>query len=460
MLKRESLIIALVSCLAAVPVHAQTREIVAPEAASEADPKARFEWVGAVTPVERAIAECLRESRRTAPDEMGKLLRRIVTPPKGKVEACLAILVQGRVPKVAPDDGPQKLSVPQRELVLAALGELPEKETRAALGVLAAGELDEPKARTVVEVLGVVGTARDLRRLAPLLPRDETGDMPRASRQVLTATYSKILGRDENAMLELGTLLRGRDDLISELVLLAFADRGDPRALGPCFEVARTRPTLAQTAVSLLPRFMGSLDVELRADIATWLRSVADKQRLQWTRAVYGALATYDEGDALPELIEALEGEDRALADAAYLALKRISGVDLSRNAARWNEWFERESRWNETERGALRDHLQSADPAQVVEALKAYSAHGLYRSQLSADLLPLLERREPALRELACQTVGNLKSVAAVHELSLKLQDPVPAVAEAARVALFAIVGAPPRAAAEAPAGDPPSDP
>jgi citrate lyase gamma subunit len=334
MLKRKSLAFVLVSCLSALPLPAQTRELAAPQAASEVDPKSRFEWVGTVTPVERAIAECLRESRRTAPDEMGKLLRRIVTPPKGKVEACLSILVQGRVPKVAPDDGPQKLSVPQRELVLAALGALPEKETRAGLAVLAAGELDESKARTVVEVLGVVGTARDLKRLAPLLPRDEAGDMPRASQQVLTATYSKILGRDENAMLEFATVLRGRDDLISELVLLALADRRDPRALGPCFEVARSRPTLAQTAVSLLPSFTGSLDVELRAEVAAWLRSATDPARLQWTRAVYDALAAYDDGEALPELIEALDGSERALADAAALDGVVRARVQVERDRA------------------------------------------------------------------------------------------------------------------------------
>src|SRR6187401_3774324 len=130
MLKRTSLIFVVLSCLAPVPLRAQGEPNAAPEAAVDADPKSRYEWVGPVTPAQRAIAECLRESRRTAPNETGKLLRRIVNPEKGKVDACLSILVQGKVPKVAPDDGPQKLSVPQRELVLSALGALPAKEIR------------------------------------------------------------------------------------------------------------------------------------------------------------------------------------------------------------------------------------------------------------------------------------------------------------------------------------------
>jgi len=200
--------------------------------------------------------------------------------------------------------------------------------------------------------------------------------------------------------------------------------------------------------------------VELRAEVAAWLRSVTDEQRVQWTRAVYGALAAYDEGEAMPELIQALDGAERGLAEAAFAALKRISGAELPNHSARWNEWFEREYKWNENERTALRERLLGADSAQVVEALKAYSTHRLYRSQLSADLFPVLERREAALRQLACQTLGNLKSVAAVHELSARLEDPSRNVAEAARIALAAIVGAPPRLATQAVAGDPPSDP
>src|SRR5947208_645651 len=95
-----------------------------------------YDWSGPVSDIERAIAACLRESRRTADGSSGSLVARITSLPPPTlpiVDGLFAILIQGRVPKAGADDAPQKLSVPQRTLVISALARLPAKDVRSAL---------------------------------------------------------------------------------------------------------------------------------------------------------------------------------------------------------------------------------------------------------------------------------------------------------------------------------------
>jgi HEAT repeat protein len=441
MTKRVPLAAALFSCLAATHTFADTTGTPAPPAAVQAEPSP-FEWVGPVTPIQRSIAECLRESRRTQPDAMAPLLKRIVDLGPAAVDGSLAILLQGRVPRSAPEDAPQKLSVPQRGLLLAAVGQLPTKDVRAALEHLLTEQPDPSRARAAVDVFGVVGTGKDLRRLAPLFVRDESGALDHDDKQVLRAAYVKILLRDEAAIPELAALLAGKDDEVGQQVLLAFGERGDARALRVVFESIRSRPTLAQTALSQLPRLASSPEADVRAEVAAWLRVAADPRRIEWTRAVYGAVAAFDEGDAMNELIEALDGEELALRSAAHVALRGISGMTFPHDARRWRTWYETERAWFDSDRPRLTQKMRNPDAAAVVEALREYAAHKLWKSALTSDLEPLLARSEPELRALACREIGRLRAPAAARLLTLALEDPVPGVRKAAEEALRALSG------------------
>ena len=103
---------------------------------------------------------------------------------------------------------------------------------------------------------------------------------------------------------------------------------------------------------------------------------------------------------------------------------------------------MERFSAWFDTTRSAQRAKLASRDAAEVVAALRSYSERRLFKSTLASDLLPLLDRPEPAVKELACQMLGRLGSRAAVRGLLDVLSDASPSVREAARQALRTVVG------------------
>src|SRR5439155_1205891 len=174
----------------------------------------------------------------------------------------------------------------------------------------------------------------------------------------------------------------------------------------------------AQTAVTLVPRFASTTNVELALEFAAWLHSAIDPNRTEWTRAVYGALGALDEGSACLALIEALGGDEKGLHDAAWSALRKISGLSLRADRQCWEAWFEAESTWFSTTRPVQRAKLASQDATEVVAALRSYSERRLFKSTLASDLLPMLDRPEVSLRELACQVLARLGSRAAVRGL------------------------------------------
>jgi HEAT repeat protein len=159
---------------------------------------------------------------------------------------------------------------------------------------------------------------------------------------------------------------------------------------------------------------------------------------------VYGALAKFDEGEAVPALIGALEGDELVLRESALAALQGICGIALQADPAAWRTWFAAEENWFRTERISDGERLLSLEPARVAEVLRAYSERRLFRSVLAADIQYLLERPESGLRELTCRILGGLGSRAALSDLLDALEDPHPGVARAAHEALQAIQGAP----------------
>lgn len=405
-----------------------------------------YDWRGPVSDVERSIAACLRASRRAGEGASGPIVARIThlpPPVPPVVDGLFEILIQGRVPKVTADDAPQKLSVPQRALVLGALARLPSTQVREALEARLLLPVKDVETRTaVVDVLGVVGDAHDLARLGGLSARDTSGELLRDSKTSLQTAYAGILRRDAHAFAQVASLLAGKDVHAAQVLLFAMSDLRDRRVLGSFYEVAHTRPDLAQTAIALVPRLANTNDVEVAHEFAAWLRSAVDPNRKEWTRAVYAALGTLDEGDACPALIGSLDSDDKGLRDAAWGALRKISGLSLQADRQPWENWFEQESTWFETTRSEQRTNLASENMAEVVAALRSYCEHRLFKRELTRDLLPMLDSQEPVMRELACQTLGQIRSPAAVRGLLEVLSDPEPSVQKAAREALHMILG------------------
>jgi HEAT repeat protein len=94
----------------------------------------------------------------------------------------------------------------------------------------------------------------------------------------------------------------------------------------------------------------------------------------------------------------------------------------------------------------AGREEAQQAfgegSPARIAAALGAYGERRLFRDQLAADLLPLLEHENPALRIMACDTLARMGSKRPLDALIALIADEDQQVADAAWRAACALTG------------------
>jgi hypothetical protein len=380
-----------------------------------------FEWQGTVSAEHSLVASVLREARRTSTPAK-ELVEKLSAPNAKQLDAMLDILIQGRVPKVSDKDAPQMLSQAQRALLLQLIARFEARTALHALeGRLAERPQDAALRTAFVQVLGVLGTERDLARIDQLAPRAEDGAMPRNAAESARAAYVAILHRSPD-MTELSdaSIRRFGDAAMHEL-LLAIGDLCDPRAVPFLYVIAQDRPTLAQLAIAMVPACGRTDDADFNRAFALWLRDRVDPLRIDWTRTIVQALGVLDEGDAAGILVDLLSSEHHGLALSAHEALKKISGLEYAAQAPDWRAWFDGEERWFEREYPKQRHALRSSKTREVVHALHAFNERALHKSILAADVIDVLKRPEPALQALACgvlETLGTKRCIAPLVDL------------------------------------------
>jgi HEAT repeat protein len=358
--------------------------------------------------------------------------------------ALMDILVQERVPRVDPQDPAQLLSIAQREFLLAALAHLPEAlvrtELERRLSAGAAGA-DAHLSILALRVLMVVGRNADLLKLAALAPRVKE-EIPSAVCEPLRAAYAAILRRDPAQLPSMIELLRSTDASAAKQLLFALGDLGDRRALVVLDACARSSPWLAQQAVALVPRIGSSGDPALDHPFAAWLAESLDPARPEWTRAALRAIGVLDDGSQIPVLLAQLEAPQASSREAALAALQQISAQRLGASIEAWHEWYAREKDWMSAGREEAQQAFGEGSPARIAAALGAYGERRLFRDQLAADLLPLLEHENPALRIMACDTLARMGSKRPLDALIALIADEDQQVADAAWRAACALTG------------------
>ena len=435
------------ACLAAVvcafPARsAQAGDVTPATNADEAAVESPYAWRGAVREDHRALALALRASRANGAVPVDALAR-VRAQGAALLAPALDVLAQGRVPCVAAGDEPQKLSVPQRQILLGLLAQLDHAAVRAALQARLAAERNAEIELAALHAYAVVGDAKDLARVSALAPRAADDTLTSTGRDTLRAAYTGILERFPAALQSAGALVEALDPAAANELLLALGELRDPRAIDILFRVARRDPSLAQTAIAMVPRVGSSLDVNLDAEFASWLRSELHPDRTEWTRAVVRALGELDDGSSAPDLITLLSHTHKGVADASLAALRRMSRLEYPPQPALWQAWYEREAKWYDRERPRQRNALERGRVQVVLESLRAYSQHEWRRAQLAQDVCIVFSRREAPVRELACEVLGGLGARVAVPALVEMLGDPTTSVATAAWHALQRITGA-----------------
>jgi hypothetical protein len=395
-------------------------------------------------PTTRAIASALRDARRAPDGPAEAVVERLARA--DSVADLLVILEAEHIPEVEPGDARQVLSAPQRALVLAALARAPAVEVRARLAprLQAAAEGDQRAALLAVRVLGAVGGARDLQRMAALAPRRDTvpPTLSRDARTALRSAAESVLMRDPRAWVDVVDVIRTTDGGAARPLIEAVSARPDPRALAVLADAARMQPGLAPLCVAGALKVGRPLDPEVARLFADWIAAELPAARPEYRRSLYQALGTLDDGAHARLLVEALSDEDAGARDSALWALRRLSGFGFADAPEPWLAWLDAEERWHLERLPRLRGELAARDAARAAAALRECAGRRAWRESLAAEITPVLDRGEVELRVLTCEVLESLRALAAIRPLAAALADPEQRVRDAAWRALGAITG------------------
>lgn len=394
------------------------------------------------SPAEHRLASRLRAARRDRTLDDEQLPHELASFGLQVLRPCLDALELERVAQAVPGDQEQKLSVPQREVVLAVLSELPSASVIAA--AIERTELSQTASvrRLVLDVVGATGGSQHLDLLVEQALMEGETWPPREVQESFQAALAKILVREPKLYERLGTFHRDAPVGLSDAILCAVGDAGDPRGLAFLEHVLTFRPESISICASQVRRLGRSGDVRVDRGLAQRLRWAVDVDRPAASRALLLALGELRDYDSMPILIELLDSEDSGLASNALWALRRITDMNFPGNAARWETWYERELAWFEhEEESALRD-LHVGPPSAAAAAARAISERRLWREDLALELLGALERPHPALRAPICRALERLGESNVALGLVELLDDADPDSAAAALHALVELTG------------------
>ena len=385
------------------------------------------------------VAAILRASRKKGAPPAEQLAARITERGIKALGPLLARLDERTVPKTGleAEERDQILSVPQREIVLLALARLDRRPVIAALDARATPAGPE---RTLVDiaVLGAVGDARDLERIAKLACAAGDGGEPRErAAEEAGRAIERVLARSAGASEALPRLYETACAELRPEMLKAIGAARDPRMLPLLARTIELHPELDALAVAQIVPIGRSFDRDANLALADLLRPRIEAGLTPVPPAAILALGELGDEASLPRLIEILEEGKRELASNAHWALRRITGKKFVDRPDLWKTWYAAETRWFERELGKTLGDLRSNDAAKVAAAVRALSARSLRREEVAHDLGSLLQRREGALRAMAAQALGELGASAGVEPLIAARRDVDPRVAAAAAQAL-----------------------
>jgi HEAT repeat protein len=156
----------------------------------------------------------------------------------------------------------------------------------------------------------------------------------------------------------------------------------------------------------------------LSEDQLTWIRPFATDDDWLVRREALGALGRLHDFRSHELFFTLLADEQRLVAQTAGWSLRRITGQDFGADVDAWRAWFEQELGWFDDEGARWTRVLEDSDPGRVMEAVGHLTHHPLFRHEVCASLVPLLQHKSPVVVTGVIDVLGNLGSRAAVPAL------------------------------------------
>jgi hypothetical protein len=130
------------------------------------------------------------------------------------------------------------------------------------------------------------------------------------------------------------------------------------------------------------------------------------------------AVGYLDDDESIPQLIALLKCPRRGLRANALWSLRRITGLGIAETPQRWTTWYQSEREWWQHEWPSKLAGLRSASPDKAKVALMEIATRHLFRHALASEVVELATHGDAGVATLACTTLAQLASRAAVPGL------------------------------------------
>ena len=328
-----------------------------------------------------------------------------------------ALLVDQTLPALTDDQRPQTLSVPQRDMLLAAFASLPPAALRQEARRLLQLDSGARTRQAVIRMLGVCASAGDVHDLVALTRPAPEAAPGALELQALRWSLTRIVLWDPRGMDELAELIRAQDPSLISTAVKVIGEVGDPRGLELLLEVANRSEELAALAISQVRKVGRAQHSEVNQAFGELLRhdlNSAEPARCQASIIALGELAHFE---AVPQLIHLLQNSESLREDCLW-ALRRMTGLRFSDDALRWRRWHEMETAWYERELPYLLRDLHGRNPTRATAAVTAISGHRIYRHELAEELALALYRAPSARKRALCAALSAMDSEVGVPAL------------------------------------------
>jgi HEAT repeat protein len=297
----------------------------------------------------------------------------------------------------------------------------------------------DPRARlATVELIGILGGASDLPlAILAVTPAADTDRLLPGASSTLEHAADELLRREPTTLGSLRATIAHTPPCLADALIRAIANRGGAEGLASLVDLLGRSTSLDLSLLSQIARVSGALKPPFPAAQCARVRAYLDDADRQLVRAAAMTLAQLQDPEAVPALLRLASQEDAVLSGAAFLALERITALDLPRRAERWQAWFAAELAWRRDHGQEVLAALRSQHPLEVVAALRTLAQHRLDRPSLAACAADCLKHADQRVRAEACRTLAQLRYAPAVEGLDARLDDPSPQVVAAATQAL-----------------------
>lgn len=383
----------------------------------------------------------LRALRDPEPPAASEVEQFLVESAEFSVELCLELLLNRSVPG-GEDQPPQRLSIQQENIVLAALGRMPNSLVRTSADERLRDDKSEHARVVGCRVYGRTGNASDVDLLFELARENESEVVSPEIRAALRDGLSQLLTAPDTARAvqrkwhEIPSALR-------EPALLALGDARNPRMLPLLEEIIVWDDEWVLLALAQVRLIGASLDAQLNFAVATAIAERLDDDDPRIQEVACLALGELESEVHVADLIELLEHSNSIVRNAAHRSLALITAEELPPNARVWRVWHDRERGAVQTLLSKLTEKNLAAPDPRALALLAECTRHRLGRHDIAFALVPGLEHQSATVRVQACRVMQELDSPLAARALCHALGDPESDVRDAAREALGAITGA-----------------